>query len=225
MISISTTRLTSQITIPRFASKHDGWKYEVTELEASGLCHPHPLKVAFFTVTRSGTLRLCYMENSGWQDIKHELEGFSSSAEMITHVAFGPEKGMKLQQASNTDQQTFWQPIYSMVGFESTEYPLIGKDHLWLLSIWWQSILKQMSLPIANYYTWNSWKHKFLPCMLQAVILAVSSLDGPVWLLRPNFLQHSVNSHKKRLPAPWSRLVIILLACSHFPGVKPALLE
>jgi hypothetical protein len=49
---------------------------------------------AFLVVTRGGYVRLGYQgADARWQDVKYEIDDFSTSEDLITHAAFSTDKG------------------------------------------------------------------------------------------------------------------------------------
>jgi mediator of RNA polymerase II transcription subunit 16 len=73
----------------------DKWTYPFTQYETRGPFNPFPGKPSFVAVTRGGYVKLCYQDPSNaWQDVKHELDGFTTSADLLTHAFLCQDKGL-----------------------------------------------------------------------------------------------------------------------------------
>ena len=65
--------------------------------ETKGPYNPWATRVpfaAFLIVTRGGYLRLLYQgQDSLWQDVRYEIDDFSTSNDLLTHAALCGDKG------------------------------------------------------------------------------------------------------------------------------------
>lgn len=75
--------------------KKDGeWNFAVSHHKPMGPHNPSPNKSAIVAVTRGGVLRLLLQNlDMRWQDTKAEIDGISTSAELLTHAAMCADKG------------------------------------------------------------------------------------------------------------------------------------
>jgi hypothetical protein len=77
----------------------DSWKPNLSSEGPRGIAYPTIQtgnnKSAILAVNRKGTIILGYqlMDQNGWTDVKHDLDGFSSSSDMLTHAVIGPDTG------------------------------------------------------------------------------------------------------------------------------------
>ena len=78
--------------------KEDGrWTYSFTPYNVIGPFNPSG-KTALVTITRSGSLRLAFQGPDGqWHDVRHEIDGVSTSLDFLTHASMCPDKGRKLK--------------------------------------------------------------------------------------------------------------------------------
>ena len=77
--------------------KEGQWRVPVAQFESRGPSNPSG-KVALVAVTRGGTVRLLYQNpDTAFQEVKHELDGFSTSGDLLTHATLSPDKGRFLK--------------------------------------------------------------------------------------------------------------------------------
>ena len=69
------------------------WKYALSPYEAKGPYNPYQ-KSAFIVATRGASVKLFYQGlSSEWVEVKAEVDGISSSEDMLTHADFCSDKG------------------------------------------------------------------------------------------------------------------------------------
>ena len=72
------------------------WKYNFSQYEAKGPYGPFQ-KSAFIIVTRGASVKLFHHGNNEWLEVKAEIDGISSSEDMLTHADFCSDKGKKTE--------------------------------------------------------------------------------------------------------------------------------
>ena len=76
------------------ARRQDGqWKYSFTSYDVIGPFNPSG-KPALVMINRSANLRLAFQGQDGqWHDVRHEIDGPSTSYDLLTHATFCPDRG------------------------------------------------------------------------------------------------------------------------------------
>lgn len=87
--------LTWQFPLYRPTVKQNGqWKFAVSQHKLMGPHNPSTNKSALVAVTRGGGIRILLQgQDMRWQDAKAEIDGISTSAELLTHAALCADKG------------------------------------------------------------------------------------------------------------------------------------
>ncbi|MCJ1284725.1 mediator complex subunit [Xylographa opegraphella] len=95
------------VPLYRSAVRQDGqWNYAVTQQETKGPYNPWATKSplsAMVIVSRGGSVRLVYQgPDNSWHDVRHEIDDFATTNELLTHAALCPDRGDSLLLAVHT---------------------------------------------------------------------------------------------------------------------------
>ena len=87
------------------------WQYHLMPMPLKGIQSPWR-RSAFIVVSKGGTVLLLYSDDEAHHEAKKELDGVSTSNDLITHAAFCPEEGSYLinsfcQANRSPDRTTF----------------------------------------------------------------------------------------------------------------------
>ena len=81
------------------AKEEDGWRYNIRPVPLQGIQNPWKRPGACIVVTKGGALILIYTDDESPHEIKNELDGISTSNDLVTHASLCPEKGESVLEA------------------------------------------------------------------------------------------------------------------------------